>query len=98
MSEELKMSEFFKLPVSNGAVKAIEFSDTVEFTNDGVAPFEATVHAINNHDTLTEQVKQLRKALANVLYAESRNTGCEPSLSVFHRAVDDALELLEQTK
>lgn len=59
MSEEMKMSDYFNLPIEQGDVLRINQYCTVEHNNDGVAPFDAAVVAINNHDRLVEENARL---------------------------------------
>lgn len=58
----MKMSDYFRLPISNRSVKLIQFSETIESKNDGVNNY-AAIHAINNHDRLTSENARLREAL-----------------------------------
>lgn len=48
-----------------------------------------------NADRLVEENAKLRHELANLIYAAENNTGHEPSLSCFHRAIDEANALIK---
>jgi len=48
MSEEMKMSDYFNLPVSDDFVRRMDHSKCVKFVSDGVTEFEAVTNAINN--------------------------------------------------
>lgn len=62
----MKMSDYFLLPISHGAIMRINEYCVVEENNDGVAPFDAAELAINNHDRLTEENAKLRDAFREV--------------------------------
>jgi hypothetical protein len=64
---EIKISEFFNLPVSDDFIGRMDHSQCVKFVSDGVFEFEAVVHAINNHDRLTEENQKLREALQGMV-------------------------------
>ena len=64
MSEEMKMSDYFNLPIEQGDVMRINQYCTVEQNNDGVAPFDAAIEAINNYDRLVEENARLTELAA----------------------------------
>lgn len=64
MSEEMKMADVFRLPVSKGVVERLDFDQCENFVSDGVAEFDAIAHAINSHDRLVDEVEAMRKALS----------------------------------
>ena len=45
--------------------------------------------------TLHDENQKLREALDHIVEMDKANTGAEPSLSCFYRAIDDARELLK---
>lgn len=57
---EMKMSDYFRLPIDGGDVMRINEYCMVKENNDVMAPFDAAEHAINNHDSLVEEVERLR--------------------------------------
>lgn len=65
MSEEMKMSDLFDLPMFMDGASAVISNDhrySLEFdvSDSNVGhQMELVCHAINNHDTLTEQVRKL---------------------------------------
>lgn len=48
-------------------------------------------------DALVAQVEHLCYQITNIALCYDNNTGYEPSLSVFHRALDEAQEFIEKT-
>jgi hypothetical protein len=48
-------------------------------------------------DALAAQVEHLCYQITNIALCYDNNTGHEPSLSVFHRALDEAQEFIEKT-
>lgn len=92
----MKMSDFFNLPLKCDDIRHVKFNCKGKNDEKVALLHYAVVHAAENYDRLVEENQKLREALANVLHAESHNTGHEPSLSVFHRSVDEALQLLEE--
>lgn len=55
----MKMSDYFNLPIEQGDVMRINQFCTVKENNDGVAPFDAVVLAINNYDRLVDALKEI---------------------------------------
>jgi hypothetical protein len=76
MSDEIKMSDYFYLPVKSDGWDSISDKRGVLVKSldfDGITnPIE---HAINNHDRLESESKQLREAL-DLLY-ESFKPACQ---------------------
>lgn len=75
----MKMSDYFRLPISNRSVKLIQFSETIESKNDGVNNY-AAIHAINNHDRLTSENARLRE-IVKAAYIEGSKSGYSDGLS-----------------
>ena len=74
----LKISDYFITPISGDAIKAIAHDQTVEFNNDGVAPFNAAIKAINSYDSHVERIKQLEEGLKEVLVWVNDHPGMPP--------------------
>lgn len=64
MSKEIKMSDKFG-SVPNFSIEEFISDDSALAIPNVHMLYDAIDHAINNHDTLTEQVKQLREALVD---------------------------------
>ena len=59
MSDKIRVSEVFKLPV-NGAIQSIICDIYVNDNfDDGVAPYDVAEMAINNHDKLVDFINSL---------------------------------------
>lgn len=91
------MNTWFKLPVCCMPSDVGAWMEHVNFGVKGLSSHhcEAIEDAINNHDRLAEENAKLRHELANLIYAAENNTGHEPSLSCFHRAIDEANILIK---
>ena len=95
-----KMSTWFKLPVNCMPSSIGGWMEHVNFGVRGLSSHhcEAIDDAINNHDRLTQENQRLREALMSVIQCDKINTGCEPSISCFHRSIDEAKQLLTELK
>lgn len=72
----------------------------------------AIQHAVLNHDRLVEEnqrltaiatkhatrADELHEALESLINAAKNNTGNEPSLSCYHKAIDDAVDTLDKSR
>ena len=70
MSEDIKMSDVFNLPLTDKFYCIQEVDGRFIADLESNEMDEAVVFAVNNHDTLTQQVAELRAALgecSNVL-------------------------------
>ena len=65
MSKEIKMSDLFALPVIGAAVH-VNIFQLKGHHNDGKSPFDAIDTAINNHDRLVEENKNLKDELESL--------------------------------
>jgi len=60
---------------------------------------EDDAQLLSDLQTIVEQaetIERLKSALEQVVQTENMNTGHEPSLSCFHRAIDEAGQLLKE--
>ncbi len=53
---------------------------------------------INTHDKHLARIAELTVALKSLVYCAENNSGHPPSLCCYHRALDEAKQLLEQSK
>lgn len=65
MSEDIKMSDVFIIPVDSVAM-AISDIQVYEYYNDGVTPWDFIDKAINNYDRIVEENKRLREFIKKV--------------------------------
>lgn len=70
MSEDIKMADVFDLPLSDDGADAHDenFNYVLECKSTVHAQYAA--RAINNHDNLTAEVKELKQSLANQAYRD----------------------------
>lgn len=66
MSEDIKMSEVFNLPLTDKFYCIQEVDGRFIADLESNEMDEAVVFAVNNHDTLTQQVSELRAALLSI--------------------------------
>ena len=64
-----------------------------EMTRDNLLQFANDSDANNVYQN--DLIDKLKEAIAQVSYCHYNNTGHEPSLSCFNRALDEALELIK---
>tara|TARA_R100001480_G_scaffold10159_1_gene18651 strand:- start:3114 stop:3386 length:273 start_codon:yes stop_codon:yes gene_type:complete len=62
-----------------------------EMTKDNLLQFANDSYANNVYQN--DLIDKLKEAIAQVSYCHNNNTGNEPSLSCFNRALDEALAL-----
>lgn len=60
MSKEMKMADYFSLPVSDSVLEVIH-DCIINLNERTLAPFKAADHAINNYDRLVDENKKLRE-------------------------------------
>ncbi|HDI3147874.1 TPA: hypothetical protein PMB01_001698 [Vibrio cholerae] len=79
MSDEMKMSDYFALPVLHDVYMQDEHApvyaadcNRIVFKGWYEPAIEFACHAINNHDRLTEENKRLREALEKIQRMQSR--------------------------
>lgn len=101
MSNELRMSDYFKLPVSDDLIGKMDHSQCVKFVSDGVSEFESVAHAINSHDSMKDQITQLEKDKAELVEALQNYVdaiGNDRGLAAIGKCFKPAKELLERMR
>lgn len=107
MSEEIKMSDYFKNTNKAVAIRAIYYSckednqpQSNEVSERKHKTLEAAAFAVENHDRLTEENKRLREALvALVETSDSNEHQLSQELLEFHcdsKALTKAKQLLSE--
>ena len=87
------MSQLFNLPLPLDSILKINEKAMVEHENDGVAPFEAAVQAINAHDKMAELLCNHRAYFEGIIEHAPEDTPVE-FLDMYRGFVDQIDEVL----
>lgn len=92
MSEDIKMADVFDLPVQSGADGCVYDLHYSRICTSGKNSNQIA-HAINNHDTLTQQVAELRAVLSELIDKASE---CDSWESFPSQYLDEANKALRE--